>query len=214
MRLIDARQSAGLHPTPGQAHDLMALTLLLDTAAEVPQDKAFDADERVIAPLLARGKSIVIPPKSSRKVQRDFDKDAYKATALSPPRYDKIARKVSRRNPPRGCHHLAQLRTGSSSDYDGRNTLCKYHFLKSEFGRVSAPAGLRCRRAGDRAVTCTGKVDRDPAQEQPQGSTRFRQRRLQGSRAIATRYDKTARKIFSPQSTSRLPSSGSIEDRL
>jgi hypothetical protein len=44
-------------------------------------DKAFDADERVIEPLLARGKLFVIPPKSNRKVQRDFDKDAYNATS-------------------------------------------------------------------------------------------------------------------------------------
>jgi hypothetical protein len=35
--------------------------------------------KRVIKPLLARGKSVVIPPKSNRKVQRDFDKAAYKA---------------------------------------------------------------------------------------------------------------------------------------
>jgi hypothetical protein len=33
-------------------------------------DKAFDADQRVIEPMLARGKSFVIPPKSNRKVQR------------------------------------------------------------------------------------------------------------------------------------------------
>lgn len=45
-------------------------------------DKAFDADERVIEPLLARGKSVVIPPKSNRKVRRDFDKDPYMARHL------------------------------------------------------------------------------------------------------------------------------------
>ena len=52
-------------------------------AAEVLlADKAFDADKRVIEPLRARGKSFVIPPKSNRKVQRDFDRDAYKARHL------------------------------------------------------------------------------------------------------------------------------------
>jgi transposase len=45
-------------------------------------DKAFDADKRVIEPLLARGKSVVIPPKSTRKVKREFDKEAYKARHL------------------------------------------------------------------------------------------------------------------------------------
>ena len=44
-------------------------------------DKAFDADARVIEPLLARGKSVVIPPRAPQ-VQRDFDKDAYKARHL------------------------------------------------------------------------------------------------------------------------------------
>ncbi|WP_410734046.1 IS5 family transposase [Bradyrhizobium sp. sBnM-33] len=70
--------------TPGQAHDLEGADALLpDMAAEaLLADKAFDADKRVIEPLLARGKSFVIPPKSNRKVQRDFDRDAYKARHL------------------------------------------------------------------------------------------------------------------------------------
>jgi transposase len=70
--------------TPGQAHDLEGADALLpDMAAEVLlADKAFDADARVIEPLRARGKSFVIPPRSSRKVQRDFDRDAYKARHL------------------------------------------------------------------------------------------------------------------------------------
>jgi transposase len=70
--------------TPGQAHDLKGADALLpDMAAEtLLADKAFDADERVIELLLARGKSFVIPPKSNRKIQRDFDKDAYKARHL------------------------------------------------------------------------------------------------------------------------------------
>ena len=67
--------------TPGQAHDLEGADALLpDMAAEtLLADKAFDADERVIEPLLAQEKTSVIPPESSRKVQRDFDKDTYKA---------------------------------------------------------------------------------------------------------------------------------------
>ena len=70
--------------TPGQAHDLAGADALLpEMAADtLLADKAFDADERVISPLLARGKSFVIPPKSSRKAPRDFDKDAYKARHL------------------------------------------------------------------------------------------------------------------------------------
>src|SRR6202050_4686753 len=54
--------------TPGQAHDLEGPDALLpNRAAEtVLADKAYDADARVIEPLLARGKSFVIPPKSNR----------------------------------------------------------------------------------------------------------------------------------------------------
>jgi transposase len=45
-------------------------------------DKAFDADERVIQPLLAAGKTAVIPPKKGRKAPRDYDRDLYKARHL------------------------------------------------------------------------------------------------------------------------------------
>jgi transposase len=45
-------------------------------------DKAFDADERVIEPLLAAGNILVIPPKANRKVQRTFYKELYKARHL------------------------------------------------------------------------------------------------------------------------------------
>jgi transposase len=45
-------------------------------------DKAFDADKRVIEPLLAAGKTPVIPPKSNRKIKRSFDKEMYKARHL------------------------------------------------------------------------------------------------------------------------------------
>ena len=70
--------------TPGQAHDLKgADALLQDMAADtLLADKAFDADERVIEPLRAAGKNLVIPPKSNRKDQRTFDKEMYKARHL------------------------------------------------------------------------------------------------------------------------------------
>ena len=70
--------------TPGQAHDLEGADALLPQmqADALLADKAFDADERVIAPLLAAGKTPVIPPKSNRKVQRSYDKELYKARHL------------------------------------------------------------------------------------------------------------------------------------
>ncbi len=45
-------------------------------------DKAFDADERVIEPLAAAGKTAVIPPKANRRKPRDFDRHLYKARHL------------------------------------------------------------------------------------------------------------------------------------
>ena len=45
-------------------------------------DKAFDAQERVIDPLTAAGKTVVIPPKANRKLCRDYDRDLFKARHL------------------------------------------------------------------------------------------------------------------------------------
>jgi transposase len=45
-------------------------------------DKAFDADERVVEPLVAAGKSVVIPPKANRTEPRSYDRDLYTARHL------------------------------------------------------------------------------------------------------------------------------------
>ena len=45
-------------------------------------DKAFDADERVLEPLAAAGKTPVIPPKLNRAIRRDYDRDLFKARHL------------------------------------------------------------------------------------------------------------------------------------
>jgi transposase len=60
--------------TPGQAPALDADAVLAD--------KAYDADKRVIEPLLAAGKQPVIPPKSNRKERRYYDRELYKARSL------------------------------------------------------------------------------------------------------------------------------------
>ena len=74
----------GFHLTPGQAHDLEGADILLaDTPANaVIADKAYDAQARVIDPLLKVGKAVVIPPRSTRKEQRDYDRHLYKARHL------------------------------------------------------------------------------------------------------------------------------------
>ena len=70
--------------TGGQAHDLVGADNLLPSmqADMLLADKAFDADERVIAPLLAAGKIPVIPPKANRKRPRQYDKELYKTRHL------------------------------------------------------------------------------------------------------------------------------------
>ena len=78
--------------TAGQAHDLQGADMLLPKmqADTLLADKAFDADERVIEPLLAAGKKFVIPPKSNRKVHRLYDKELYKARHLMENFYCKL----------------------------------------------------------------------------------------------------------------------------
>lgn len=45
-------------------------------------DKGYDADERVIEPLQAQGKTAVIPPRRNRKHLRQYDEELYKAHHL------------------------------------------------------------------------------------------------------------------------------------
>ena len=71
-------------------HSVSAMLRLTDAAlrpsrrpvgAQPIAGKAFDADERVLEPLAAAGKS-VIPSKANRTVQRDYDRDLYKTRRL------------------------------------------------------------------------------------------------------------------------------------
>jgi transposase len=83
--LVDALGNpVGFALTGGEAHDLLGADQLLPTmqAETLIADKAFDAQERVIDPLLAAGKTVVIPPKANRKVSRDYDRDLFKARHL------------------------------------------------------------------------------------------------------------------------------------
>ena len=80
--LVDALSNpVGFFLTGGEAHDLVGADHLLpDMRAEtLIADEAFDADERVIAPLAAAGKTAVIPSKANRTLPRDFDRHLYAA---------------------------------------------------------------------------------------------------------------------------------------
>jgi len=83
--LVDALGNPiGFFLTGGQAHDLIGADELLPAmeADTLLADKAYDADERVLALLAARGKNAVIPPKANRKTIRDYDKELYQARHL------------------------------------------------------------------------------------------------------------------------------------
>jgi transposase len=57
--------------------------LLKDTAATAAlADEAYDAQARVIEPLLRAGKTVVIPPRATRTAPRAYDKHLYKARHL------------------------------------------------------------------------------------------------------------------------------------
>lgn len=74
----------GFHLTAGQACALDGADVLLPQLQTdtVLADKGYDADERVLIPLQKTNKTAVIPPKANRKLQREYDKELYKARHL------------------------------------------------------------------------------------------------------------------------------------
>ncbi len=67
------------HLTPGQASDLKEANVLLEDigAQIIIAGKGDDAQQRVIEPLLAAGKAVVIPRIRTRSVQREYDQHLY-----------------------------------------------------------------------------------------------------------------------------------------
>ena len=82
----------GFYLTGGQACDLDGADHLIgDLAAGILlADKGYDADARVIEPLILGGKQVVIPPKFNRKVQRYYDKVLYQARHLIENFFEKL----------------------------------------------------------------------------------------------------------------------------
>lgn len=57
--------------------------LLQDTPAQtIIADKAYDAHDRVVDPLLQAGKDVVIPSRATSKQPREYDHHLYKARHL------------------------------------------------------------------------------------------------------------------------------------
>jgi len=82
----------GFYLTGGQACDLDGADHLIGDleAGVLLADKGYDADARVIAPLISVGKQVVIPPKSNRKFRRHYDKTLYKARHLIENLFEKL----------------------------------------------------------------------------------------------------------------------------
>lgn len=82
----------GFFLTGGQACDLDGADHLIgDLEAPILlADKGYDADERVIEPLVKARKQVVIPPRSNRKAQRYYDKALYKARHLIENLFEKL----------------------------------------------------------------------------------------------------------------------------
>ena len=99
--------------TPGQAHDLNGADGLLPNleADALLADKAYDADERVLALLQKAGKTPIIPPKRNRKEQRDYDKDLYVARHLIENFFCKLKqyRAIATRYDKTACNFLAAV---------------------------------------------------------------------------------------------------------
>lgn len=76
----------GFHLTPGQAHDLQGADALVPTLLSALRallaDRAYDAQQRVLALLEAAGIQAVIPPQAHRKESREYDEQLYKERAL------------------------------------------------------------------------------------------------------------------------------------
>lgn len=76
----------GFHLTPGHTADLAGAEALLPNLLKhihaLLADKAYDAQERVIARLEQAEVTVVIPPKANRLQPRTYDKHPYKARHL------------------------------------------------------------------------------------------------------------------------------------
>lgn len=83
---------------------------------KVLADNAYDANERVITPLIAVGKELVIPQKCNRNVKRHYDCELYKARILIENFFCKLKqfRTIATRYNKTACNFLAAIQLVSS----------------------------------------------------------------------------------------------------
>jgi transposase len=110
----------GFHLTPGQACDLegsdVLLPGILGSVGAFLADKAYDAQERVLDLLEKAGVKAVIPPKSNRNEQRDYDENMYKARHLIENFFAKLKqyRAIATRYDKRACAFLGAIYLAAS----------------------------------------------------------------------------------------------------
>lgn len=103
------------HLTPGQAHDLHGADALLPDLLENIQaflaDKAYDAQERVLDLLEQAKVEGIIPSKSNRTKQREYDEEMYKWRHLIENFFAKLKqyRAIATRYDKRACAFLGGI---------------------------------------------------------------------------------------------------------
>lgn len=86
--------------------------LLADTEAEtVIADKGYDAQARVVEPLLSQGKGVVIPSRSTRKAARNHDRHLYQARHLIENFFARLKqyRAIATRYDKKACNFLGAI---------------------------------------------------------------------------------------------------------
>ena len=103
----------GFYLTGGAAHDLQGSDKLLDLSMSQTwlADRAYDADDRVIAPIKVVQGHAVIPPKRSRLQPRVFDEALYQERHLIENFFAKIKqyRAIATRYDKLACHFLSAI---------------------------------------------------------------------------------------------------------
>jgi transposase len=103
--------------TGGQVNDCTQAEVLLENvqAKAVLADKGYDTDQ-VLAQVAHSGAVAVIPPKSNRKIQREYDRELYKQRNLIERAFNKLkhCRRIATRYDRKACYFLAFLQLAAA----------------------------------------------------------------------------------------------------
>ncbi len=116
--MVDAKgQPIRFILTAGQAHDApQAIPLVTGIkATHVIADKGYDSDQ-ILAFIRSQGAIAVIPPKSNRKIPREYDRELYKQRNLIERAFNKLKhwRRIATRYDRRSIFFLAVLHLASA----------------------------------------------------------------------------------------------------